>query len=101
MTHTDDTISGGRGRMSPAVVLGGASVAFWFCCPFWMLVWMLALPLGLAGLVRGSIEYRAASRNGTSRDQPLTALLLSSVGTAAAVAYMIFLATHPDLPIQG
>ncbi|MFE3494495.1 hypothetical protein ACFXOM_26670 [Streptomyces sp. NPDC059169] len=86
--------------MSLAVVFGGASVAFWFCCPFWMLVWVLALPLGLAGLVRGSIEYRAASRQSASLSQPLTGLALSLVGTAAAVAYMIFVFTHPDLLIQ-
>lgn len=79
---------------------GAVSVGFWFCCPFWMLVWFVALPLGLTGLVRGVIEYRAASRLGASRAQPLTGLALSAVGTTAAIAYMIFLLTHPDLPIQ-
>ncbi|MFC9915671.1 hypothetical protein [Streptomyces sp. NPDC059862] len=86
--------------MSRAVVFGGASVAFWFCCPFWTLVWLLALPLGLAGLVRGAIEYRAASHQSASRAEPLAGLVLSSLGTAAAVAYMVFVLTHPDLPIQ-
>ncbi|MFF4444824.1 hypothetical protein [Streptomyces sp. NPDC001502] len=100
MTHVDGAPGDKSRRSGLAVAFGGASVAFWFCCPFWMLVWMLALPLGLAGLVLGSLGYRAASRHGTSRDQPLTALALSSVGTAAAVAYMIFVFTHPDLPIQ-
>lgn len=65
-----------------------------------MLVWALALPLGLTGLVRGSIEYRAASRQSASRTQPLTGLVLSCLGTVAAVAYMIFVFTHPDLLIQ-
>lgn len=86
--------------MELAVVFGGVSVAFWFCCPFWLLVWMLALPVGLTGLVRGVIEYRAASREGTSRTKSLTGLVLSSIGTAAAVAYMMFVFTHPNLEIQ-
>ncbi|MFI5634667.1 hypothetical protein ACIA8E_36030 [Streptomyces sp. NPDC051664] len=86
--------------MNLAVAFGGVSVAFWFCCPFWMLVWLLALPLGLTGLVRGSIEYRAAARQNTSRTQPLVGLVLSFVGTSAAAAYMIFVLTHPDLPVQ-
>lgn len=73
----------------------------WFCCPFWMVVWPLALPIGLAGVVRGFIECRAASRQGVSRAQPLIGLALAAVGTAAAVVYMIFVFTHPDLPIQG
>ncbi|WP_232789792.1 hypothetical protein [Streptomyces jeddahensis] len=100
MTPNDEPTGDRSGQMSLAVVFGGASVAFWFCCPFWMLVWLLALPLGLTGLVRGSIEYRAASRQGASRAQPLTGLVLSSVGTVAAVAYMVFVFTHPDLLIQ-
>ncbi|MFJ6630845.1 hypothetical protein ACIQMR_05435 [Streptomyces sp. NPDC091376] len=86
--------------MSLAVVFGEASVAFWFCCPFWMLVWALALPLGLTGLVRGFIEYRAATRHSASRSQPPSGLALSFVGTMAAVTYMIFVFTHPDLLIQ-
>lgn len=73
----------------------------WFCCPFWMIVWPLALPIGLTGVVRGVIECRAASHRGVSRARPLTGLVLAVVGTAAAVAYMIFVFTHPDLPIQG
>ncbi|WP_327422653.1 hypothetical protein OG763_22625 [Streptomyces sp. NBC_01230] len=101
MTPVDDPAGERPGRMSLAVAFGGGSVAFWFCCPFWMLVWLLALPLGLTGLVRGCIEYRAASRRGTSRARPLVGLVLSFLGTSAAVAYLIFLLTHPDLPIQG
>lgn len=66
-----------------------------------MLVWVLALPLGVTGLVRGVIEYRAASRGGGSRTQPLIALVLSSLGTVAALAYMVFVFTHPELPVQG
>lgn len=87
-------------RQSVAVRLGGASVAPWFCCPFWMIVWVVALPLGIAGLVRGVIEFRAASRLGHDRGAPLTALVLSAVGTTAAVLYMVFVFTHPDLLIQ-
>ncbi|MFD3331259.1 hypothetical protein ACFWV1_01145 [Streptomyces sp. NPDC058700] len=101
MTPTDDPTGDISGRTSRSVVFGAASVAFWFCCPFWMLVWVLALPLGLTGLVLGALEHRAASRQGVSRAQPLTGLALSSVGTAAAVAYMLFVFTHPELPIQG
>ncbi|MFI1189160.1 hypothetical protein [Streptomyces californicus] len=100
MTITDGPAGDRPRRTSPAVAFGGASVALWFCCPFWMLVWILVLPLGLTGIVRGVIEYRAASRQGTSRAQPRTGLALSTVGTVAAVAYMIFVFTHPDLPLQ-
>ncbi|MFF4168861.1 hypothetical protein [Streptomyces sp. NPDC001744] len=100
MTHPDDPAGDRSGRMSRSVVSGAASVAFWFCCPFWMLVWALALPLGLTGIALGAVEYRAASRQGVSRTQPLTGLALSSVGTAAAVAYMLFVFTRPDMPIQ-
>lgn len=65
-----------------------------------MLVWLLALPLGVTGLVRGSIECRDAARRSESRTRPLTGLVLSALGTAAAVAYMIFVFTHPDVSIQ-
>jgi hypothetical protein len=82
-----------------AVVLGGVSVAFWFCCPFWMLTWLLALPAGLAGLVLGCLQYRAASREGLNRTGPVAGMVLGAVGTAAAVAYLAFLVTHPDLDI--
>ncbi|URM91541.1 hypothetical protein LUW75_17920 [Streptomyces sp. MRC013] len=82
------------------MIFGGLSVAFWFCCPFWVLVWLLALPLGLTGLVRGCVELRTASRLNTSRTAPVTALVLSALGTGAAVAYVVFVFTHPDLPIQ-
>lgn len=83
------------------MIFGGLSVAFWFCCPFWMLVWALALPLGLTGLVLGYIELRTATKLNRSRGGPLTALALSSVGTAAAITYMTFVFTHPELSIQG
>ncbi|WP_406452445.1 hypothetical protein OG782_18840 [Streptomyces sp. NBC_00876] len=101
MISADQSSGGIPKRVVPAVAFGGASVAFWFCCPFWMLVWVLALPLGVTGLVRGVIEYRAASRGGGSRTQPLIALVLSSLGTVAALAYMVFVFTHPELPVQG
>ncbi|WP_228993668.1 hypothetical protein [Streptomyces sp. DH8] len=101
MISTDDSTGDRPRRTSLAVAFGGASVALWFCCPFWMLIWLVVLPLGLTGLVRGVIEYRAASRQDTSRTQPLIGLSLSTVGTGAAVAYMIFVVMHPDLPVQG
>lgn len=66
-----------------------------------MIVWPLALPIGLTGVVRGWIECRAASRQGLSRVNPLIGLALAAMGTAAAVAYMIFVLTHPDLSVQG
>ncbi|MFI6657515.1 hypothetical protein ACIBL8_18580 [Streptomyces sp. NPDC050523] len=91
---------GEQRRKSSAVVLGGSSVAFWFCCPFWMLTWLLALPAGLAGVVLGYVQYRAASREGLSRTRPITGMALGAVGTFAAVAYLIFLVRHPDLDIQ-
>ncbi|MFD8418401.1 hypothetical protein [Streptomyces sp. NPDC059466] len=100
MTRTDEVTGSGPIRGSLAVALGGASVVCWFCCPLWMIVWPLALPVGLTGAVRGVIEYRAASRQGVSRVPPLTGLALGTVGTAAAIAYMIFVFTHPDLPVQ-
>ncbi|MHA5050737.1 hypothetical protein [Streptomyces sp. SD15] len=84
-----------------AVWFGGLSVACWFCCPFWMLVWFLALPMGLAGLVRARVEYRASTHGRASRRRAVVGGALSLLGTAAAVAYLIFLATHPDLPAQG
>lgn len=100
MVHTGDPTSDRPQRTELSVAFGGASVAFWFCCPFWLVVWMVALPVGLTGLVRGAIEYRAASRQGMSRTKSLIGLVLSSIGTAAAVAYMIFIFTHPYLDIQ-
>lgn len=66
-----------------------------------MMVWAFALPMGLTGVVRGFIEWRTASREGVGRAEPLIGLALAMVGTAAALAYMIFVFTHPDLPIQG
>ncbi|MET7848010.1 hypothetical protein ABZT48_07135 [Streptomyces avermitilis] len=84
-----------------AVWFGGVSVACWFCCPFWMLVCFLALPLGLAGLVRARVEYRASTQGRASRPRAVAGGVLSLLGSAAAVAYLIFLGTHPDLPAQG
>jgi hypothetical protein len=66
-----------------------------------MLVCFIALPLAVVGLVRACIEY-AASRSGrTSRPRAVVGGALSLLGATAAIAYMIFLATHPDLPVQG
>jgi hypothetical protein len=80
-----------------SVWLGAVSVGCWLCCPFWSLVSVVALPAGLAGLVRCAVEHRA----GRARGRVLAGGLLSLVGTAAAVAWLVFLGTHPDLPVQG
>ncbi|MFF0160187.1 hypothetical protein ACFYRY_22030 [Streptomyces sp. NPDC005263] len=84
-----------------AVWCGGASVAVWFCCPFWILVCFLALPIALVGLVRAYVEYQASARGRASRSRAVVGGALSLLGGTAAVAYMVFLATHPDLPVQG
>jgi len=89
-----------RGGLELAVWFGGVSVACWFCCPFWMLVWFFALPMGLAGLVRSFVECRASTHGRASRSRAVAGGVLSLLGAAAAVAYLIFLGTHPDLPIQ-
>ncbi|MBP5892263.1 hypothetical protein F3K32_19885 [Streptomyces sp. LBUM 1483] len=83
-----------------AVFLGGASVACWFCCPFWILVSVAALPLALAGLARARVEYRASAQGRTNRSRAVAGGALSLLGAAAAIVYLIFTATHPDLLIQ-
>ncbi|MDX3097205.1 hypothetical protein PV703_14720 [Streptomyces sp. ME01-24h] len=88
------------GRLDLAVWFGGMSVACWCCCPFWLVVWVFALPMGITGLTRGIIEYRAAARERASTSRAVAGTALSLVGSGAAVAYMIFVFTHPDLPIQ-
>lgn len=84
-----------------AVWFGGASVACWFCCPFWILVCFLALPMALVGLVRAYVEYQASVHGRASRSRAVVGGVLSLLGGTAAIAYMIFLASHPDLPVQG
>ncbi|MFJ8200059.1 hypothetical protein [Streptomyces sp. NPDC096152] len=84
-----------------AVWFGGASLAFWFCCPFWILVSFVALPLALVGLVRAFVEHRASKSRRANGTRAVVGGVLSLLGAAAAIAYMIFLATHPDLPVQG
>lgn len=84
--------------LSRSIWLGGSSVAIWFCCPFWATVCYLALPLGVAGLWYGIAHHRSPDKE--LRAQARTGLALAAVGTAAAVAYLIFLATHPDILIQ-
>ncbi|WP_328837259.1 hypothetical protein [Streptomyces europaeiscabiei] len=84
-----------------AVWFGGASVACWFCCPFWILVCFLTLPMALVGLVRAYLEYQASAHGRASRSRAVVGGVLSLLGGTAAIAYMIFLATHPDLPVQG
>ncbi|MYX29745.1 hypothetical protein GTY75_24425 [Streptomyces sp. SID8381] len=90
----------GRETAELAVWFGGASLGCWLCCPFWALVAFVALPLALAGLVRARVEHRAAREARASRARALTGGALSLLGAAAAIAYLVFLATHPDLPVQ-
>ncbi|GGJ16241.1 hypothetical protein [Streptomyces brasiliensis] len=84
-----------------AVWFGGASVGVWLCCPFWTLTCFVALPLGLIGLVCARIEYLEALDGRAHRRRAVTGGVLSLVGTAAAIVYLVFLVSHPDLPAQG
>ncbi|WP_260326728.1 hypothetical protein [Streptomyces sp. TLI_185] len=76
-------------------------MAFWFFCPLWILVCFLALPLAVVGLVRACVEYRASKSGRTSRPRAVVGAVLSLLGATASITYMIFLAGHPDLPVQG
>ncbi|MER7486915.1 hypothetical protein ABTY20_13650 [Streptomyces sp. NPDC126497] len=93
-------VDGTRERTELAVWFGGASLAPWFCCPFWALVCFLALPLALVGLVRACVEYRASGPGRASAPRAVVGGALSLLGAAAAIAYLVFLAGHPDLPVQ-
>ncbi|POX57441.1 hypothetical protein C3492_43620 [Streptomyces sp. Ru62] len=90
-----------REKAELAVWFGEASLACWFCCPFWILVSFGALPLALVGLVRAFVEYRASRSGRAHRRRAVVGGVLSLLGATAAITYMIFLATHPDLPVQG
>ncbi|MET9447360.1 hypothetical protein [Streptomyces cinerochromogenes] len=37
----------------------------------------------------------------TGRARAVAGGVLSLLGTAAAVAYLVYLAAHPELPVQG
>jgi hypothetical protein len=89
-----------REKAELAVWFGGASLACWFCCPFWILVSFVALPLALVGLVRACVEYHASKSGRANRTRAAAGAVLSLLGASAAIAYMIYLATHPDLPVQ-
>ncbi|MFH8337843.1 hypothetical protein [Streptomyces sp. AM6-12] len=88
-------------KAAVAVWFGGASVGCWFCCPFWALVSCGALPLALIGLVRSWVEYRASGAGRASRRRAVAGGGLSLLGATAAIAYLVFLARHPELPVQG
>jgi hypothetical protein len=90
-----------RERPALAIWFGGTSTVCWLCCPFWILVCFIALPLALVGLVRAWIEYQASRAGRASRPRAIVGGVLSLLGATAAIAYMIFLANHPDLPVQG
>ncbi|MFE1290193.1 hypothetical protein [Streptomyces sp. NPDC058751] len=96
-----DTPDEGRERAELAVWFGGASLACWLCCPFWVLVSFVTLPLALAGVVRAFVEYHASKSGRANGTRAVVGGVLSLLGAAAAIAYMVFLATHPDLPVQG
>ncbi|MEW2753364.1 hypothetical protein AB0944_12120 [Streptomyces sp. NPDC048399] len=89
-----------REKAELAVWFGGASLACWFCCPFWILVSLVALPLALVGLARAFVEHRASKAGRANGTRALVGAVLSLLGAAAAITYMIFLANHPDLPVQ-
>lgn len=84
-----------------AVWFGGASLVWWFCCPFWALVSFGALPFALVGLVRAWAEYRASRAGRASGRRALVGGGLSLPGATAAIAYLVFLARRPELPVQG
>jgi hypothetical protein len=90
-----------RGKAELAVWFGGASLAPWLCCPFWALVCFLALPLALVGLVRACTEYHASRSDRASGPRAIAGGALSLLGASAAIAYLVFLSSHPDLPVQG
>ncbi|WP_416485623.1 DUF5958 family protein [Streptomyces sp. CL12] len=69
--------------------------------PFWALVSFGALPFALVGLVRAWVEYRASRAGRASGRRALVGGGLSLLGATAAVAYLVFLARHPELPVQG
>ncbi|MFF3511327.1 hypothetical protein [Streptomyces sp. NPDC002573] len=52
------------------------------------------------GVVRAYIEYRASKDGRASRSRAVTGGVLSLLGATAAIAQLIFLALHPDLPVQ-
>ncbi|MFB7244359.1 hypothetical protein CW362_19725 [Streptomyces populi] len=95
-----DAPDGTRERAELAVWFGGASLACWFCCPFWVLVSFISLPLALVGAVRAFVEYRASRSGRASRTRAVVGGVLSLLGAAAAITYMVFLAAHPGLPVQ-
>ncbi|GAB2806303.1 hypothetical protein GCM10027073_43780 [Streptomyces chlorus] len=68
--------------------------------PVWTVVCFLALPLALVGLVRACVEYRASVRGRTSRPHAVVGGVLSLPGATAAILYMVFPATRPDLALQ-
>ncbi|MEU5792465.1 hypothetical protein ABZ800_02880 [Streptomyces sp. NPDC047813] len=84
-----------------AVRFGGASLVGWFCCPFRALVSFGALPSALVGLVRAWVEYRASRAGRASGRRALVGGDLSLLGAVAAIACPVFLARHPEFPVQG
>ena len=90
-----------REQAELAIWLGGASTACWLCCPFWILVSYVALPVALAGVVRAYVEYQASKSGRASRPRAIAGAVLSVLGATAAITYLTFLANHPELPVQG
>ncbi|MDT0417183.1 MULTISPECIES: hypothetical protein [unclassified Streptomyces] len=77
--------------------LGAFSVGGWFCCPLWIVTSPVLLPLALAGAFRGVREYRTARRAAAPVGKAVLGLVLSVLGAAAATAYLVYVAAHPDL----
>ncbi|MET9881101.1 hypothetical protein ABZZ36_41985 [Actinacidiphila glaucinigra] len=92
---SSNTTGHAGGKLDLAVWFGGLSVACWCCCPMWLLVWVFALPMGIAGLVRGITEFRAAARTQASKSRAAAGIALSLVGVGAAVTYVIIVVAHP------
>ncbi|WP_329457034.1 hypothetical protein [Streptomyces sp. NBC_01497] len=100
MTSLDTPDETGQ-RAPLAVRFGGASLVRRLCCPFWILVSFVTLPLALVGLVRAYVEHRASRSGRASGPRAAVGAVLSLLGATAAIAYMVFLARHPELPVQG
>ncbi|MGY0067368.1 hypothetical protein ACWZEH_11170 [Streptomyces sp. QTS137] len=63
-------------------------------------VCFFAPPLALAGPVRACAEYRASARGRTSRPHAVVGGVPALPGATAAILYVVFPATRPDLGIQ-
>ncbi|GAB2457996.1 hypothetical protein [Streptomyces incanus] len=58
------------------------------------------MALALVGLVRACVEHRASVRGRTSRPHAVVGGVRPLLGATAAILYVAFLATRPDLALQ-